>query len=70
MGQIVEDLTSKTGIDFKNGDGADEVHQLLRKLSDTLSMREPGQPYTEDVMNTLTRLAMMAAFEHVIGGKD
>lgn len=68
--RIVEDLTSKTGIDYKNGDGPDEVHQLLRKLSDTLSMREPGQPYSEDVMDTLTRLAMMAGFGHVVGGKD
>ena len=31
--KIVEDLTSKTGIDFKNGDGPVEVHDLLRELS-------------------------------------
>ena len=68
--KIVEDLTSKTGIDFKNGDGADDVHVLLRKLSALLSMRESGQPYTEDLMDILTRLAMMAAFGLIIRGED
>ena len=64
--KIVEDLTSKTGIDFKNGDGPDEVHELLQELSELLSQREPGQPYTDDLMDVLTRLAMMAAFGHMI----
>ncbi len=65
--KIVEDLTSKTGIDFKNGDGPDEVHELLGQLSELLSQREPGQPFTEALMDVLTRLAMMAAFGHMIG---
>ena len=60
--KIVEDLTSKTGIDFKNDDGPDEVHDLLRELSERLSRREPGQPITEEFMDILTRLAMIAAF--------
>lgn len=64
--KIVEDLTSKTGIDFKNGDGPDEVHELLQELSELLSQREPGQPYTDDLMDVLTRLAMMAAFGHMV----
>ena len=64
--KIVEDLTSKTGIDFKNGDGPDEVHELLRELSELLSQREPGQPYTQALMGVLTRLAMMAALGFVI----
>ena len=68
--KIVEDVTSKTGIDFKNGDGPDEVHDVLRRLSALLSMREPGRPYTEDLMNALTQLAMMAAFGLMIRGKD
>ena len=58
--KIVEDLTSKTGIDFKNGDGPEEVHELLRELSELLSQREPGQPYTEPLMDVLTRLALVA----------
>ena len=68
--KIVEDVTGKTGIDFKNGDGPDVVHDVLRRLSVLLSMREPGRPYTEDLMNTLTRLATMAAFGLMIRGKD
>ena len=60
--KIVEDLTSKTGIDFKNGDGPDEVHELLRELSELLSQREPGQPYMQALLGVLTRMAMMAAF--------
>lgn len=64
--KIVEDLTSKTGIDFKNGDGPDEVHELLQELSELLSQREPGQPYTDALMDVLTRLGMMAAFGHMI----
>ena len=64
--KIVEDLTSKTGIDFKNGDGPDEVHELLKELSELLSRREPGQPYTEALMDILTRLSMMAALGLVI----
>ena len=64
--KIVEDLTSKTGIDVKNGDGPDEVHELLRKLSELLSQREPGQPYTEALMDILTRLSMTAAFGLII----
>ncbi len=59
--KIVEDLTSKTGIDFKNGDGPDEVHDLLRELSEGLSRREPGQPIAEALGDVLTRLATMAA---------
>ena len=68
--KIVDDLSSKTGIDYKNGHGPDKVHELLRELSALLSMREPGQPYLEDLMGTLTRLAMMAAFGQMIRGKD
>ena len=60
--KIVEDLTSKTGIDFKNGDGPDEVHDLLRRLSELLSQREPGQPYTDALVDILTSLSMMATF--------
>ena len=66
--KIVDDLTSKTGIDFKNGDGPDEVHEALRTLSALLSMREPGQPYTEDLMDILTRLALMSAFSLILRG--
>ena len=68
--KMVEDVTSKTGVDFKNGDGPDEVHAQLRRLSTLLSMREPGQPYTEDLMDILTQLAMMAAFGLIMRGKE
>lgn len=59
--KVVEDLSSKTGIDVKNGDGPDEVHELLRELSEELSTREQHQPPTDALMDILTRLAMMAA---------
>lgn len=64
--KIVEDLTSKTGIDFKNGDGPDEVHDRLRELSALFATREPGQPYTEALMDSLTRLALVAAIGHIM----
>ncbi|MDE0375376.1 MAG: RelA/SpoT domain-containing protein [bacterium] len=59
--KVVELLTSMTGIDFKNGDGPDKVHELLRELSAVLSMRAPGQPFTEAHMDILTRLARLVA---------
>ena len=65
--KIVEDLTSKTGIDFKNGDGPDEVHDLLRRLSELLSQREPGQPYTQALLGVLTRLALVATAGLAVG---
>lgn len=68
--KIVEDLTSKTGIDFKNGDGPDAVHEQLRRLSVALSTRQPGQPYTDDLRDTRTRLAMMSAFAQLVRGED
>ena len=68
--KIVEDLTSKTGIDFKNGDGPDEVHDLLRELSEGLSRREPGQPHAEALTDILTRLAMMAALGSMLTSRD
>ena len=58
--KLVEHLTNTTGIDFKNGEGPAEAHELLTELATSLSKREPGQPYTEDLMNSLTRLAMIA----------
>ena len=58
--KIVEDLTGKTGIDFKSGDSPDEVHDLLRTLSELLSQQESGQPPTKALMDILTRLAMMS----------
>ena len=58
--KIVEALTSNTGIDFKNGDGPDEVHDLLRRLSELGALRVPGQPPSEALMDVLTRLAMMS----------
>ena len=58
--KLVEHLTNTTGIDFKNGEGPAEVHELLRELAEILSKREPDQPYAEDLMNILTRLATIA----------
>lgn len=68
--KIVEDLTSGTGIDFKNDDGPDEVHDLLRELSEGLSKREPGQPYTEALMDIVAQLAMMATLGFAITSRD
>ena len=58
--KLVEHLTNTTGIDFKNGEGPAEVHKLLTELATSLSKREPDQPYAEDLMNILTRLATIA----------
>ena len=60
--KIVEGLTSHTGIDFKSGDGPEEVHDLLRSLSELGSQRIPGQAPSKAMMNILTRLGMMSAF--------
>ena len=65
--KIVEDLTSKTGIDIKNGDGPDEVHEMLRELSHLLSQREPGQPYSHALMSLVTRLSAMATAGLAVG---
>ena len=65
--KIVEDLTGKTGIDFKSGDGPDEVHDLLRTLSELLSQQEPAQPPTKALMDILTRLAMMSVLGLALG---
>ena len=59
--KIVEDLTSRTGIDFKSGDGPEEVHDQLRNLGELLSTREHGQPPSEDLLDALTRLAAVSA---------
>ena len=58
--KLVEHLTDTTGVDFKNGEGPAEVHELLRELATSLSKREPDQPYAEDLINILTRLATIA----------
>jgi ppGpp synthetase/RelA/SpoT-type nucleotidyltranferase len=68
--KIVDDLTSTTRIDFKNGDGPDNVHELLRRLSEVQAMRESGQPHTQILVDILTPLAMIAAFGHIIHGKE
>ena len=68
--KIVEGLTSKTGIDFKSGDGPDEIHERLKSLSEPLSLRVPGQPPSEALMDTLTRLAMMSVFGLAIRSLD
>lgn len=62
----MEDLSSETGIDFKNGDGPAEVHELLRELSEELSTREPDQPPTDTLMDILTRLAMVESSGRVV----
>lgn len=67
--KIVEDLTSQTGVDFKNGDGPAEVHELLGRLSELLSQREPGHPYTGALMDILTRLPMLATFGVITGSR-
>lgn len=42
--RLVEDLTSRTGIDYKSGDGNPELHQLLRSLGDTYATRDATGP--------------------------
>ena len=68
--KTVDDLSSNTGIGFKHGDGPNEVHGLLREFSDALSTLEPGGPYTEGLMDILTRLAKVAAMGLIIRGED
>lgn len=44
--KLVEEVTTITGIDYKSGDGADEVHDWLQLLSRGASFEEAGQdPY-------------------------
>ena len=54
---------------FKNGDGPDEVHEMLRALSQLLSQREPGQPYSKELMGVLTRLALVATAGLAVGSQ-
>ena len=60
--KIVEDLTSRTGIDIKNGDGPGDIHVLLRRLSDLLSRAESLSPSDDELLDILTRLAMLSVF--------
>ncbi len=60
--KIVEDLTSRTGIDIKNGDGPEDVHVLLRRLSELLSMTDPLRPPDDELQDILTRLATVSLF--------
>lgn len=64
--KIVEDLTSKTGVDIKNGDGPERVHVLLRRLSELLSQGEPRRPPSEELIEILGRLGMVAALGHLV----
>ena len=43
--RLVEDLTSRTGIDYKSGDGHHQMHQLLRTLGDLYATRDVEGPY-------------------------
>ena len=43
--RVVEDLTSRTGIDYKSGDGRPELHQLLRTLGDLYATRDVEGPH-------------------------
>ena len=40
--KLVEDITALTGTDYKNGDGAHEVHAWLRLLSRVHEFAEAG----------------------------
>jgi len=55
--KLVEDLTRMTGVDFKNGDGPPEVHELLKELAVFLSIREPDQLPRDALVKDLTMLA-------------
>lgn len=43
--RLVEDLTSRTGIDYKSGDGRRELHQLLMSLAELYAARDTDGPY-------------------------
>lgn len=64
--KIVEDLTSRTGIDIKNGDGPEEIHVLLRRLSELLSITKPPRPSDDELQDILTRLAMVSGLGHAV----
>lgn len=58
--KFVEDLTSKTGIDFKSGDGPGWVHEQLRRFSAVLSVG-PSDPWdAKELMDVITRLATIS----------
>lgn len=38
--KAVENLSNRTGIDYKSGDGSKEIHELLRSLSEVQAMQE------------------------------
>ena len=40
--RLVEDITVRTGIDYKSGDGSQDVHRWLRLLSTAVSFEEAG----------------------------
>lgn len=42
--RLVEDLTSRTGIDYKSGSGRRELHQLLGILGDIYATRDSAGP--------------------------
>lgn len=44
--RLVEDITVRTGIDYKSGDGSNDVHRWLRLLSTAASFEEAGQAWS------------------------
>lgn len=44
--RLVEDITVRTGIDYKSGEGSDDVHRWLRLLSTAVSFEEAGQAWS------------------------
>ena len=44
--RLVEDITVRTGINYKSGDGSDDVHRWLRLLSTAVSFEEAGQAWS------------------------
>lgn len=50
-------MTYVSGIDFKNGDGPDEAHELLRRLAGLIPMGESGQLPTDTFVEELTGMA-------------
>lgn len=54
--RLVEDLTSRTGIDYKSGEGHHDLHQLLRALGDLYATRDvegPDQSVPDAELRTL-----------------
>ena len=63
--KLVEDITTLTGIDYKSGEGADVVHDWLRRLSAAHALKEVGVQTDMRFERAYTE-ARAAAWAHIV----